>query len=74
MDFKTISIPIMDMEGADESWKTRFHLSNSAIGVIGGSATPCDNVELFRNFRGNSFRSHILASFQRTISQRNPLS
>ena len=44
MDFKTISIPIMGMEGADESWKTRFHLANSEVGMIGGSATPRENV------------------------------
>eukprot|EP00752_Nemacystus_decipiens_P010969 g9749.t1 len=40
MEFKTISIPIMEMEGAEESWKTRFHLANSGIGMMGGSATP----------------------------------
>ncbi|CAN0208273.1 unnamed protein product [Ectocarpus sp. 6 AP-2014] len=34
MAFKTILIPIMNMEGADEGWKKRFHVTNSDIGCI----------------------------------------
>lgn len=49
MSFKTISIPIMGMEGADESWKTRFHLANSEVGMIGGSATPCEDIDSLAN-------------------------
>lgn len=39
MTFKTISIPIMGMEGADESWKTYFHTSNAKTGCLIGPPT-----------------------------------
>ncbi|CAM9788399.1 unnamed protein product [Scytosiphon promiscuus] len=32
MAFKTITIPIMEMEGAKEDWKERFHVANSDVG------------------------------------------
>lgn len=44
MEFKTIPIPIMGMEGADESWKTRFHVSNSKIGCIIGPSAPGEHI------------------------------
>lgn len=34
MAFKTISIPIMEMEGAEEDWKKRFYVANSDIGCL----------------------------------------
>lgn len=37
MAFKTIEVPIMGMEEADESWKERFHVINSEVGCIGGA-------------------------------------
>ncbi|CAM9316308.1 unnamed protein product [Hapterophycus canaliculatus] len=32
--FKTVSIPVMEMEGAEEDWKQRFHVANSDIGCL----------------------------------------
>ncbi|CAM9228175.1 unnamed protein product [Ectocarpus sp. 13 AM-2016] len=37
MAFKTIEIPIMAMEEADEDWKERFHVINSEVGCIGAA-------------------------------------
>lgn len=50
MEFKTVTVPIMGMEGADESWKTRFHVSNSKTGSIIGSATQCERIGHFSSF------------------------
>lgn len=44
MEFKTISIPIMGMEGAVESWKTLFHTSNSKTGCLIGAATKREDM------------------------------
>ena len=44
MQFKTISIPIMGMEGAEESWKTKFHTYNSKTGCLIGAATKSERM------------------------------
>lgn len=34
MAYKTIVVPILGMEGATDSWKTKFHVYNSKIGCL----------------------------------------
>lgn len=34
MAFKTIPIPIMNIAGAEEGWRTKFHTFNSKIGCL----------------------------------------
>lgn len=46
--FKTIEVPILGMDGAMDSWKTRMNVYNSKIGVLAsppGSGDPCQNFE-----------------------------
>lgn len=34
MAFKNFTLPVMEMEGADESWKNLLHISNSKVGCL----------------------------------------